>query len=107
MLATLAVILVVLALFVMSTLGSVLLVAFVFAKASFKLRVVVALLAGPGVLILPIMLLVASDGGGALDAMLGFSAIGAIACGFIGWPVAHLATKRLDRLIQFDVGTFE
>lgn len=108
MLAALLAIVLVLVLFVMSTLGCVLLVSFVMAKRSFTLRMITAMLAGPGVLIVPIMLLAASDGGAdGLSAMLGFSFIGALACGFVGWPVAHLATRRLDRLIQFDIGTFE
>lgn len=107
MLATLSAILLVLVMFVMSTLGCVLLIAFLFSKAPVGRRIAMATLAGPGVLIAPIMLLAASDGGGALDALLGFSFLGAIACALVGWPVAHIATKRLDRLIQFDIETFE
>ena len=107
MLEGLAVILVVLAMFILATLGCVLLTAFFFSKKSFRTRVVLAMFAGPGLLLAPIMRLAASDGGSALEAMLGFSVIGLLACGFIGWPVAHFATKKLDRLIQFDVGTFE
>lgn len=108
MLAGLVGIFTVLLLVVMSTLGCVLLVAFVMAKRSFRARVLTAMLAGPGVMLLPLLLLAASDSGGdGFAAMLGFSFLGALACGFIGWPVAHMATRRLDRLIQFDVGTFE
>lgn len=107
MLETFAVILLVLVMFVLATLGCVLLTAFLFAKYAFATRVVVALLAGPGLLLAPVMLLIATDGSSALEAFLGFSMIGVLACAFIGWPVAHFATRRLDHLIQFDIGTFE
>ncbi|MHA7818590.1 MAG: hypothetical protein ACX930_02960 [Erythrobacter sp.] len=108
MLAGLVGIFTVLLLVVMSTLGCVLLVAFVMGKSGFRVRVATAMIAGPGVMLLPMLLLAAGDiGGDGLAAMLGFSFLGALACGFIGWPVAHIATRRLDRLIQFDIGTFE
>lgn len=108
MLAGLVGIATMLLLVVMSTLGCVLLVAFVMAKRSFRVRVLTAMFAGPGMMIVPAMLLSMGDlGGDGLAAMLGFSFLGALACGFIGWPVAHIATRRLDRLIQFDIGTFE
>lgn len=107
MLEGLAVILFVLVMFILATLGCVLLVTFLFAKRAFRVRVVLAMFAGPGLLLIPAMLLAMTDSGSALEAMLGFSFIGLLACAFIGWPVAHFATKKLDRLIQFDVGTFE
>ena len=108
MLATLLAILLMLVLFIMSTLGCVLLVGFFLSKLSRGIRILLATLSGPGVIILPIMLLALSDGGGdGFAASLGFSVLGAIVCAFIAWPVAHLATRRLDRMTQFDVGTFE
>ena len=107
MLSAIAAILIVLAIFLMSTLGSVLLVAFFMAKAALRTRITAAAIAGPSVTLVPIMLLTALDGPSGLSAFLGFSIITLVACAAIGWPVAHFATKRLDRMIQFDVETFE
>lgn len=107
MLEAIAVIILVLVMFTLATLGCVLLVTFLLAKKGFRTRVVLAMFAGPGLLLAPVVLLAASDGGSAFEAMLGFSMIGLIACALIGWPVAYFATRRLDRLVQFDVETFE
>ena len=107
MLAGLTAFLIALIIFIMATLGCVLLVAFTMRKSSARARITVAALAGPGTMVAPIMLLAAIDGPGGASAALGFSIIGLIACAGIGWPVAHVATRRLDRLIQFDVDTFE
>ena len=107
MLAGLTAFLIALIIFVMATLGCVLLVAFTMRKASARARITVAALSGPGLMIAPVMLLAAADGSSGAATVLGFAIIGLIACAGIGWPVAHVATRRLDRLIQFDVDTFE
>ena len=62
MLAGLTAFLIALIIFVMATLGCVLLVAFTMRKSSARARITVAALAGPGVMIVPIMLLAATDG---------------------------------------------
>lgn len=93
---------------IMSTLGSVLIVAFAMSKSGFAKRVLAATLGGPGVMLAPLALVMLLDGDDDMfAALLGFSFIGAIACALIAWPVSHVATRRLDRMIQFDVGTFE
>ncbi|MEM6475698.1 MAG: hypothetical protein AAF687_05980 [Pseudomonadota bacterium] len=93
---------------VMFTLGSVLLVSFFMNAASRGTRVFVAAMAGPTGLLIPTFFI---SGGGEQPHLLEFGiavvVIGAIASVIIGWPVAYLATKRLDRMTQFDVGTFE
>ena len=89
----------------LSTLGFVLLVAFFLQKRGFSTRVLLAAVLGPGMLIMPISLLAMGEGN--FEASMGLLILVALACLFVGWPVAHLATRRLDRLIKFDIGTFE
>lgn len=93
---------------VMMTLGCVLLTGFVMAKSGFGPRVAVAAIAGPGMLLAPLLLIAGMDGpDDFLAATIGFGVLGAMMCGLIGWPVAHVATRRYDRLTKFDLGTFE
>ena len=93
---------------VMSTLGSVLLVQFVASKWRRGLRILAATLLGPGLMLVPLSLVALFDGSpDALAGFLGIGIIGMLICGIVSWPVAHLATKKLDRLTVFDIETFE
>lgn len=93
---------------VMSTLGSVLLVQFVASKTGRGRRIAIATILGPGLMLLPLSVLALFDGSGdGLAAFFGIGVVGMFMCGIVSWPVAHLATKRLDRLTVFDIETFE
>lgn len=92
----------------MSTLGSVLLVYFFRPKAARGSRVLAAAAAGPASILLPVSLLTMADGmDEAFVAFLGVGFIGAILFGVIGWPVSHFATRRLDRMTDISLETFE
>jgi len=93
---------------VMATLGAVLLVRFVLGSGNRAGRVIVAALGGPMILILPIFMLAWSDNPGrsAVDLVAIFLLL-LVALGGVGWPVAHFATRRFDRLTAFDPQVFE
>ena len=104
----LATILLVLTVFsVMTTLGSVLLVRFVIPGAAKGKRVFAAAFLGPASVLLPILTFALIDETSVLVTVSGFILVLLGAGVAIGWPVAHLATRRLDRLTRFDVETFE
>jgi uncharacterized protein YggT (Ycf19 family) len=93
---------------VMATLGAVLVTRFVLGTQASARRVLAAALGGPLSLILPGMMAVLFDTGGVdTSALIGFGVLGVFAFGAIGWPVAHFATRRLDRLTAFDPQVFE
>jgi hypothetical protein len=93
---------------VMATLGAVLLARLVLGGQDSARRVLAAALGGPLSLILPIVLIVLFDSGRAdSSAMIGFAILTVFALGAIGWPVAHFATRRLDRVTAFDPTVFE
>lgn len=87
--------------------GSVLLVKFMIPKAAHSTRVLSSILLAASALLMPIFLMgVADGGGGAFDLGLGLVVGGAAMSVVVCWPVAHFATKRLDRLTEIDVETF-
>ena len=92
---------------VLATLGAVLLARFLLPNAAPGSRVLVAAVGGPCGLLGPVMLITTLEAGalqaGALWAAV---AIGATSLA-IGWPVAHFATRRLDRLAQMDGSIFD
>jgi len=93
---------------VMSTLGSVLLVQFLISSWGRGKRILIATLLGPGIMLFPLSMIALFDGSpDALAGFFGISVIGMVMCGILSWPVAHIATKRLDRLTVFDIETFE
>lgn len=93
---------------VMATLGAVLLVRFVLGSGNRGGRVIAAALGGPMIVILPIFLLGWSNdpGRSAVDLVAVFVIL-LVALVSLGWPVAHFATRRLDRLTGFDPKVFE
>lgn len=108
MISGLFAILLLLVFLVMTTLGSVLLAAFFIPKSTRKRRVFAAAFGGPAAFLVPIMAFAALDSlADMIPVLIGFGVLGGIMIAAVGWPVAHFATKRLDRLIQFDLETFE
>lgn len=95
-------------LLVIATLGAVLVARFVLGGSDASRRVLAAAMGGPMIVILPTLGFMFVDGGG-LDpsALFGFTFVLLVTCGAIGWPVAHFATRRLDRLTAFDPKVFE
>lgn len=93
---------------VIATLGAVLVARFMFGGSDASRRVIAAAIGGPLIVILPILVFVVLDAG-AVDASgaIGFRIVLVIASGVIGWPIAHFATRRLDRLTRFDPQVFE
>lgn len=93
---------------VMATLGAVLLVRFLLGGQSGARRVFAAALGGPASLLLPtIAMVLAAQDVVVPEQAIGFGFIFLVGTGVIGWPVAHLATRRLDRLTRFDPQIFE
>lgn len=93
---------------VMATLGAVLVARFLMGGAPPSRRVFAAALGGPLSLILPLWVIgSAGDGDFSTEQLVGFTALLLIAFGAVGWPIAHLATRRLDRLTRFDPQVFE
>lgn len=92
----------------MATLGAVLLVRFALGGQSRSRRVFAAALVGPGLVLMPVFA-IALVGEGAFSGsiVVGFGVLLAASSGFIGWPIAHFATARLDRLTRFDPQVFE
>lgn len=92
----------------MVTLGAVLLARFILGGAEPSRRVLAATLGGPLAVLLPIYGVVAAGQGIVpTEQLTGFVIVLVIAFGTVGWPVAHFATRRLDRLTRFDPQVFE
>lgn len=93
---------------VLVTLGAVLVARFVIGAGNTSRRVLAAAIGGPLAVVVPMAGIALFDqaADGSL-AMIGFGILLVIAFGAIGWPVAHFATRRLDRLTQFDAKFFE
>ena len=92
---------------VMTTLGSVLLARFFIPGASGRIRVFAAAFLGPASVLLPILVFALIDETSVIVTVSGFILVLLGAGVAIGWPVAHFATRRLDRLTQFDAETFK
>lgn len=92
---------------VLATFGAVLLARFLLPKVALASRVFVAAVGGPGGLLGPVMLISTLNGD---DWQVGGLAI-VVAVGaaslVIGWPVAHRATRRLERLTRPDGSIFD
>lgn len=90
------------------TMGAVLFVKLVMPGVSQSRRIFAASLLGPGGLVIPGLLISLVEAGGGeiiplVAAMLG----GLLFMGALCWPAALFATRRLDKLTQFDLETFE
>ena len=91
----------------MVTLGAVLLTWFVLGRQSRARRVFVAVMCGPLAMIVPTFALIYSEQGNFdPEQFVGIGLLLAIGA-MVAWPVAHFATRRLDRLTQFDPQVFE
>ncbi len=92
----------------MVTLGAVLVMRFVFGGASSSRRIAAAALGGPLALTLPVFAIAFPESGAQTGMEMGaaFAILMGLCC-LVAWPVAHLATRRLDRLTQFDPRVFE
>lgn len=92
---------------IMVTLGAVLLMRFALGAQSHARRVFAAAMGGPLTMAVPIFAVVYSEQGGfEAEQFVAMGIVLAIGAG-IGWLAAHLATRRLDRLTQFDLQVFE
>lgn len=93
---------------VMATLGAVLLARFMLPGQSGARRVFAAAVGGPAFLLVPaIGIVVAAQDVFSPEQVIGFGFILFVGVGVIGWPTAHLATRRLDRLTRYDPQVFE
>lgn len=108
MIFALPILLLVVAILYMATLGAVLLARFVLGPGNGTGRVFAAALGGPVTVILPVVGIALADSGvrSPLEFAIGSAAI---LMGFfaVSYPVAHFATRRLDRLTGFDPQVFE
>lgn len=94
--------------FIMATLGAVLLAWLALDRAAQSRRVFAAALGGPLTIILPgFAIIFTGQGFVPTEQFFGLALLGAFAFGAIGWPVAHFATQRLDRLTRFNPQVFE
>ncbi|MFL0356342.1 hypothetical protein ACI5KX_07655 [Erythrobacter sp. GH1-10] len=107
MIETVAVLLLLAISMAMATLGAVLLVRFIIPGAGRRARILSAAVLGPGLVMLPTPLFTLDGPNEWLPFLLGFMAVLIGVCAVIGWPISHIATRKLDRLTHFDVGTFE
>ena len=90
------------------TMGAVLFVKLVMPGVSQSRRIFAASLLGPGGLVIPGLLISLVEAGGGeiiplVAAMLG----GLLFMDALCWPAALFATRRLDKLTQFDLETFK
>lgn len=94
---------------VMATLGAVLLVRFALGgQGHHSRRVFAAALGGPVSILVPTIVFVITEQGiFPAEQVVGFGFILLLAFAVIGWPVAHFATRRLDRLTRFDLQVFD
>lgn len=91
----------------MVTLGAVLLTQFVLGRQSRVRRVFTAAVCGSLAMIAPTFALVYSaQGNFDFEQFVGMGVLLAVGA-MVAWPVAHFATRRLDRLTQFDPQIFE
>jgi hypothetical protein len=97
----------VLALVVM-TMGTVLLAYFLIGGASVSRRIAAAAIGAPLPLLIPLFALAQAGTGDSTgtEMVSAFVFMMGICC-VVAWPVAHVATRRLDRLTQFDPSVFE
>lgn len=91
---------------IVTTLGCVLLTKLFADKVSRGGRTVIAALSGCLVVIFPLILVAFME-----NSQMGgeaFAAIGMVLffCMVVAWLPAHFATRRLDRLTEFDIETF-
>ncbi|MEQ5786429.1 hypothetical protein J3454_00830 [Erythrobacter sp. NFXS35] len=93
-------------LLIMVTLGAVLVARFVLGGSGSSARIVAAAFSGPMTLALPVFAAVLSEGFSWSELGVVLFLLAFLFCA-IGWPVAHFATRRLDRLTQFDPRVFE
>ncbi|HSJ78758.1 MAG TPA: hypothetical protein VK913_08495 [Erythrobacter sp.] len=95
-------------LLIMVTLGAVLVARFVLGGLGSSARIVAAAVGGPMMLVLPVFAIVLSEGFSRSDSELWMALflLMFLFCA-IAWPIAHFATRRLDRLTQFDPQVFE
>jgi predicted permease len=95
-------------LLIMVTLGAVLLARFILGGSSGSARIVAAAFGGPMTMVLPVFAVVLSEGFSRFDGEL-WAVLFLLLFVFcaIGWPVAHFATRRLDRLTRFNPQVFE
>ncbi len=108
MVAGLLALVLVVVILVMVTLGAVLLVRFALGSDNRAVRVIAAALGGPTIVILPIFVLAWSDNPARSSVdLVAIFLILLVVLGGVGWPVAHFATRRLDRLTAFDPKVFE
>lgn len=91
----------------MATLGAVLLVRFFMTKADTATRTVTAALLGPLLVLLPFFIVLIITEGDGIAGLIGISVIVLLLFVFIGYPVSHFATRRLDKLIEFTADIFE
>ncbi len=92
----------------MSTLGSVLLVRFFMTKADTAARTFAAAFFGPGILLFPVIgLALVGDGDDVFAGVIGLAILLLLFFAVIGYPTAHFATRKLDRLTKFNPETFE
>ncbi len=91
----------------MATLGAVLLVRFFMTKADTATRTVTAALLGPLLVLLPFFIVLIITEGDGIAGLIGISVIVLLLFVFIGYPVSHFATRRLDKLTEFTADIFE
>ena len=101
------VVLIVVLLVTMVTLGSVLLVGFFFVNRLRQTRVLAAAIFGTLLSLGPILFFSNFENGEFVEPMGLIAAILIISMAILGWPIAYFATKKLDRLTQFDAKVFE
>ncbi|MBD59826.1 MAG: hypothetical protein CL808_06855 [Citromicrobium sp.] len=92
---------------VMATLGAVLLVFFVWPDAGLRARTAYAAMLGPGIVLTPLLLFMFEGGEEVIFGALGMAIVAAACALVVGWPVSHVATRRLARATMIDVSTFE
>lgn len=93
--------------FVLMTLGTVLLVKFFLARLTRSSRVLVASVLAPLSLMIPASLISLAEGDASIaDVLIVLIVGGGVLAVIVCWPIAHFATKRLDRLTEFDIETF-
>jgi hypothetical protein len=93
---------------VVMTMGTVLLACFLIGGASGSRRIAAAVIGAPLLLLLPFFALGQAGTGASTgtEMVAAFVFMMGVCCA-IAWPVAYFATRRLDRLTQFDPSVFE
>ena len=89
------------------TLGCVLLAKLWFGRFARGVRTLIAALSGCFVMILPVIIVsLTEDSLRGWGEFFGVLAVLLFICMVVAWLPAHFATKRLDRLTEFDIETF-